>query len=47
MEVPLLPAERTELVSTNKLEHGCAYQKLANQSATFNQSTGHPLLPWL
>ena len=28
-----LPDERTDLVSTNRLGHGWAYQKLANQQA--------------
>ena len=32
METALLPDERTNLVSTNRLGHGWAYQKLANQS---------------
>ena len=31
MEAALLPDERTDLVSTNRLGHGWAYQKLANQ----------------
>ena len=35
MEAPLLPDERTDLVSTNRLGHGWAYQKLANQEAMF------------
>ena len=35
MEAALLADERTELVSTNTLEHGLAYQKLANQQAFF------------
>ena len=33
MEVTFLPDERIELVSTNRLGHGWAYQKLANQQA--------------
>ena len=32
-EETILPNERTDLVSTNKLGHGWAYQKLANQQA--------------
>ena len=35
MEAALLPDERTDLVSTNRLGHGWAYQKLANQEAMF------------
>ena len=35
MEAALLPDERTDLVSTNRLGHGWAYQKLANQRAIF------------
>ena len=31
MEAALLPDERTDLVSTNRLGHGWACQKLANQ----------------
>ena len=34
-EETILPNERTDLVSTNKLGHGWAYQKLANQQAIF------------
>ena len=30
IEAALLPGERTDLVSTNRLEHGWAYQQLAN-----------------
>ena len=33
MEAPLLLDERTDFVSTNRLGHGWAYQKLANQQA--------------
>ena len=35
MEAALLAGERTDLVSTNRLGHGWAHQKLANQQATF------------
>ena len=35
MEAALLPDERTDLVSMNRLGHGWAYQKLANQQAIF------------
>ena len=35
MEAASLPDERTDLVSTSRLEHGWAYQKLANQKAIF------------
>ena len=35
MEAALLPDERTDLVSTNRLGHGWAYQKLANQPTIF------------
>ena len=35
MVAALLPDERTDLVSTNGLAHGWAYQKLANQQAIF------------
>ena len=35
MESALLSDERTDLVSTNRMEHGWAYQKLANQQAIF------------
>ena len=35
MEIALLSDERTDLVSTNRLRHGWAYQKLANQQAIF------------
>ena len=35
MKAALLPDERTDLVSTNRLGHGRAYQKLANQQAIF------------
>ena len=35
VEAVLLPDERTVLVSTNRLAHGWAYQKLANQHALF------------
>ena len=35
MEAALLPDERTDLVSTNRLGHGWANQKLANQQAIF------------
>ena len=35
MEAALLPDERTDLVSTNRLGHGWAYQKLATQQAIF------------
>ena len=35
MEAASLPDERTDLVSTNRLGHGWAYQKLANQQAIF------------
>ena len=35
MEAVLLPDERTDLVSTNRLGHGWANQKLANQQAIF------------
>ena len=35
IEAALQPGERTDLVSTNRLGHGWAYQKLANQQALF------------
>ena len=35
METALLPDERTDLVTTNRLGHGWVYQKLANQQAAF------------
>ena len=35
MEAALLPHERTDLVSKNRLEYGWAYQKLASQQAIF------------
>ena len=35
MEAVLFSDERTDLVSTNRLGHGWAHQKLANQQATF------------
>ena len=35
METTLLPDEPTDFVSTNRLGHGCAYQKRANQQAFF------------
>ena len=35
IEAALLPDERTDLVSTNRLGHGWVYQKLANQRAAF------------
>ena len=35
MEAALLPDERTDLVTTNRLGHGWAYQKLTNQQAIF------------
>ena len=35
MEAVLVPDECTDLVSRNRLEHGWAYQKLANQQAFF------------
>ena len=35
MKPVLLPDERTDLVSKNRLGHGWAYQKLANQQAIF------------
>ena len=35
MEETLLPDERTDSVSANRLGHGWAYQKLANQKAIF------------
>ena len=35
MEAALLSDERTDLVSMNRLGHGWAYQKLANQQAIF------------
>ena len=35
MEAALLHDERTDLVSTNILGHGWAYQKLTNQQAIF------------
>ena len=35
MEAASLPSERTDLVSTNRLGYGWAYQKLANQQAIF------------
>ena len=35
MESALLSDERTDLVSTNRMGHGWAYQKLANQQAIF------------
>ena len=31
----MLPDERADLVSTNRLGHGWAYQKLANRQAIF------------
>ena len=35
IEAALLPDERTEFVSTNRLGHGWAYRKLTNQQAIF------------
>ena len=35
MEAALLADERTDLVSNNRLGHGLARQKLANQQAIF------------
>ena len=35
MEATLLPDSLLTLVSTNRLGHGWAYQKLANQQAIF------------
>ena len=35
MEAALLPDERTDFASTNRLGHGWAYQTLANQQAIF------------
>ena len=35
MEAAILPDERTDFVSTNRLVQGWAYQKLANQQAIF------------
>ena len=42
MEATLLPGERTDLVSTNRLGHGWAYQKLANQQAIFRAGCKAP-----
>ena len=35
MEAVLQPDKRTDFVSTNRLGHGWAYQKLTNQQAIF------------
>ena len=37
MKAASLPDERTDLVSTNRLGHGWAYQKLANQQAVYQK----------
>ena len=41
MEAALMPDERTDLVSTNRLGHGWAYLKLTNQQAIFRAR--HPI----
>ena len=42
MEAVSLPDERTNFVSMNRLRHGWAYQKLANQWR--NNASQHPIL---